>query len=182
MDNNITQTVFDSLEASANEINELAEERDTVEGLIKSGRFSQKALTEELYPKRDALRMKITAKSDEAIRKAQGLVDQYKKDSAKANTLNPDDLTDDIKLLQPGIILNKHDIQSMLERNAQNRTMSQIILRYAKEHDIDTGSAVYIGGQEEAAIARNLESVLYLYRKYLGTSQATEMLHKFFNC
>ena len=54
MDNNIVQTVFDTLEARTDEISKDIAERDKLEEKIKSGRYSPQALKDDIYPKRDA--------------------------------------------------------------------------------------------------------------------------------
>jgi len=68
----------------------------------------------------------------------------------------------------------------MLKRNATNRTMVQIIMRYANEHNIDTGSVYYIAGQEERQTAQNLETILFYYKNWIDKPEAKKMLDKFF--
>lgn len=180
MDNNIVQTVFDTLETRTAEISKDIVERDALEEKIKSGRYSPQALKDDIYPKRDALRRKIESASEGAIQEARNLVAQYREDAAKLNNLDPAELTDDVKLLQSGITLLPRDIQGILERNKGNRTMTQIVLRYAKEHGIETGT-YYIGGQAEEENARNLDGILSYYKKWIDKPQAKDMLYRFFN-
>ncbi len=59
--------------------------------------------------------------------------------------------------------------------------MTQIVLRYAQEHNIDTGGTYYIGGKAEEDTARNLEAAVSYYRKWIDKAQAKHMLYKFFN-
>ena len=181
MDNNIVQTVFDTLEARTDEISKDIAERDRLEEKIKSGRYSPQALKDNFYPKRDALRRKIETASEEAIQEARNLVAQYRADVAEANRLDPSQLTDDVKLLQSGIVLKPADIQGMLKRNEGNRTMLQVILRFAEANGIDTGKTYYIGGQAEENNARNLETILFYYKKWIDKPNAKDMLYKFFN-
>lgn len=180
MDNNIVQTVYSTLETRTDEISKDIAERDKLEEKIKSGRYSPQALKDDIYPKRDALRRKIQDASAGAIQEAKNLVEQYRQDAAKLNNLNPAELTDDVKLLQSGITLLPRDIQGILERNKGNRTMTQIVLRYAKEHDIDTGGTFYIGGQQEEQTARGLDTILLYYKNWIDKPNAKEMLTKFF--
>ena len=181
MDNNITQTVFDTLEARTAEISKDIAERDALEEKIMSGRYTQQALHTDIYPKRNALRRKIADASEAAIQEAKNLVNQYRADVAESNRLDPSQLTDDVKLLQPGIVLNPADIQGMLKRNEGNRTMLQVILRFAEANGIDTGKTYYIGGQAEENNARNLETILFYYKKWIDKPNAKDMLYKFFN-
>lgn len=179
MDNNIVQSVYDSLDASTAQIATKLEEFNRLGEEAKSGRYSQQGL-HEIYEKQDTLRGEIQNDSKTAINTAKSLVAQYRADSAERNNLNPAELTDDVKLLQSGIILRKNDIQGMLKRNASNRTMTQIILRYAEEHGIDTG-VVYNSGDEEEATAKNLEGILYYYGRWIDKPNAKSMLNRFFN-
>lgn len=179
MDTNIVDSVYNALDSSTDELQESIQAMNTLEEKIKSGRYTDKVLKEEIYPKRDALRAKIRDDSARAISNARGLIEQYRADAEKLNNLNPAELTDDIKLLQDGIELRQSDIEGMLERNKENRTMTQIILRYAERHKIETG-VVYTGGQKEKETARNLESILYYYKKWIAEPNAKDMLRQFF--
>lgn len=180
MDNNIVQTVYDSLEAATTEIDKTRSEYAAIEKKIKEGRYSNQTLQKEIYPKRDALRGKIRTDSARAIDSARELVNQYRQDAAKLDNLNPADITDDIKLLQAGIPLLERDVLAILERNQGNRTMTQLALRYAKEHGIDT-KTYYIGGQAEAETANNLDGILSYYAKWIDKDNAHDMLRRFFN-
>ena len=179
MDNNISETVYTTLEARTDEISKTIAERDKLDTKIKSGNYTPQAL-KEMYPKRDELSRKIVSMCDNAIQEAQNHINQYKADAEELNTLNPAELTDDIKLLQPGIKLTPRDIQGMLKRNASNRTMCQVLLRYAKENDLDTGGLMYTGGTQEQETAKALEGILFYYKKWIDKPNAKEMLTKFF--
>lgn len=180
MDNNIVQTVYDSLEAATTEIDKIRSEYAAIDAKIGAGRYSYDTLQKEIYPKRDELRMKIHNESDRAIASAKELVNQYRQDAAKLNNLNPADITDDIKLLQAGIPLLERDVLAILERNQGNRTMTQLVLRYAEEHGIDT-KTYYIGGQAEEETAKSLDDILFYYAKWIDKDNAHDMLRRFFN-
>lgn len=181
MDNNIVQTVYDALEASTDEISKTIAERDRLEEEIRQNRYSSQALKTEIYPKRDELRRNVRNACESAIQEARNLVANYRKDAADLENLDPAQLTDDIKLLSPGIVLLPRDIQGMIERNRDNKTMLQIILRYCKENDIDTGGTYYIGGQQEEETARGLDTIISYYAKWIDKPNARDMLNKFFH-
>ncbi len=105
MDNNIVQTIFNTLEARTDEIGKDIAERDQLEERIQSGRYSPQALKDDIYPKREKLRRKIDNAAEAAIQEARSLISQYRADVAELNNLYPAELTDDIKLLQAGITL-----------------------------------------------------------------------------
>lgn len=180
MDNNIVQTVYNTLESHTEEIGRAVSECETLEEKIKSGRYTPQVLRDEIYPKRDEIRRKITSMCESAIAEAENHISQYRADAAELNNLDPAELTDDVKLLQSGITLLSRDIQGMLKRNSGNRTMTQIILRYAKEHNIETNGTFYIGGQKEEETAKSLDTILFYYKGWIDKPNAKEMLNKFF--
>lgn len=181
MDNNIVQSVFDSLEADTNEINKTRTEYAALEAKIKEGRYSNQTLQKEIYPKRDALKRKIADDSARAIEKAKGLVAQYREDAERLNDLDPSAITDDIKLLTAGVPLLPRDINAILTRNKDNRTMTQLALRYAKEHNIDMKGTYYIGGQQEKETANNLDGIVDYYARWIDKENNLDMLNRFFN-
>lgn len=180
MEKNIVKTVYDSLKKNTEEIRKDVDALNELEKKISSGRYSPKALKEEFYPKRTELKNKIESASAGAIQSAKGMIAQYRKDVEELNCLNPSDLTDDIKLLQAGVPLLSRDIQSMLSRNSSNRTMTQLILRYAKEHEIDTGNTIYIGGDQERETADGLDAIVSRYANWIDKDNAQNILDRFF--
>lgn len=181
MDKNIVKTVYTTLQKRADEIGKAVAEQDKLEEKIKSGRYSRQTLNAEIYPKRDTLRQEIRSSTDNAVKEAKALIEQYRKDADALNDLDPAELTDDIKLLQAGIPLLPRDIQAIIKRNSGNRTMLQLTLRYAEEHNIDTGGTFYVGGQKEKECADTLDGLLYYVAKYLDQPDAKQMIDKFFN-
>lgn len=177
----IVQTVFDSLDASTVEVGNIVADYNAVDEKIKSGRYTIDAINKELYPQRDRLRAQIQDRAAAAADKARAIISQYREETAERNRLNPDELTDDIKLLQPGIILEQRDIEGMLKRNGENRTMTQIILRYAKQNGIELKGTHYNGGQAENDTADALSNIVDYYAKWLDKPNGREMLKKFFS-
>lgn len=175
----ISQQVYDILDADTAGLDELKNELASVENDIRSGRFNIEALNKELYPKKDALNRQLKDESDRAIEHAKKRVDEYRKAAEKENVLDASKITDDIKLLQPGITLLERDIEGILNRNKNNRTMVQIVMRYAKEHDIPVKPA-YQGFLQEENTARQLDTVISYYAKWIDKPNAKEMLDKFF--
>lgn len=177
---NIVETIYNTMDSHIDEIGKAIAERDALEEKIKSNRYTPEVMKSEMYPKRDELRRKVESLCDTAFKDAKDHIAKYRADVADSNRLDPSQLTDDVKLLQPGIKLTPADIQGMIKRNENNRTMLQIILRYAEENDIDTGGTLYVGGQVEEETARNLESILKYFEHWIDKPNAREMLNKFF--
>ena len=180
MDENIIQTVYETLDSRTDEIIGMADAINELDNKIKSGRYSQMTITNELEPKKRELSRLRQDACHNALDEARSLISQFREDNAKVNQLNPAELTDDVKLLQSGIILKPRDIEGMLERNEGNRTMTQIILRYADENKINTDKIYYYGGQEEEKTAKALDSILYYYKNWIDKPNAKRMLDRFF--
>lgn len=181
MDENIIQTVYETLDARTDDIIGMGVACKEIEKKINSGRYSQKTIDNELTPKLNELQDSYEKACINALDEAKSLVSKFREDNARANQLNPAELTDDVKLLQSGIILKPRDIEGMLERNVGNRTMTQVILRYAEENKIALGRTYYTGGQEEEETARSLDNILYYYARWINKPNAKEMLNKFFH-
>ena len=179
----ITNKVYNSLKESTAEIAGKCAEYDRLVEKAKSGRYSQEALTKEIYPKRDALKREIADDSARALEKATALVRDYQEEMRRADNLNPADITDDVKLFTAGIKLKARDIQGIIERNQGNATMLQIALRYAEENGVDMGSnrPLYIGHSQQIQGGENLIGVINIYGRWINTPRAAEMLDKFFN-
>ena len=180
MDNNIKMTVYGVLKDGTKKISETVSELDKLEEKIRSGRYSSGTLKDEIYPARDRLRARIRDDSAETIRAAKHHIEQYRQDAALLNDLDPSEITDDIKLLQAGISLHPNDIQAILRRNANNRTMLQLTLRYAAEHNIDTNGTFYVGGEAELESAKNLDGIVNIYADRIQQPDAMTLLDKFF--
>lgn len=102
----------------------------------------------------------------------------------KLDTLKPEDITEDIKLLNCGIPLTFRDIEDMANRNKDNRTMLQLITRYSKEHGIKDSlgkDLTYIS--DTGTLKKQVESVQYASEtvlKWLGTPNIHTMYTKIF--
>ena len=139
--NEITQITKDGIKT----IQELSSQMDQLDADIKSGKYSYDHLEKDLRPQLRDLKKQIEDVRMETNKKAQKLCDDYQDELRAEDDLDPMLLTDDVKLLHAGVKLKPRDISAMLKRNADNHTMTQVILRYCKENDIDTGGVNYVG-------------------------------------
>lgn len=181
MDNHIEQTVYDYLVNSMAEIEKTPAKHnlDAVEAEIKNGRYTDKALTDEIYPYREKLRTSVRGMYNEAMDGARKLIAEYRTEAERLNDLNPDDINDDVKLLQTGVDLLPRDIEALLRRNNTNRTMVQLVLRYAKAHNIDT-SSMYVGTADEVKRADTLTTTLKYFEKWIDKPNGRDTLDRFF--
>ena len=177
---NIVQAVYTSLKTSTEEIGKAAAERDALEAKIKENRYTSETLKNEIFPKKDALRAKVRDGISDALAAARGLVREYEGGIESRCSLDPAEITPDLQLLQSGIPMTEKDIKSMLSRNAKNKTMVQLILRFAEAHNISTGGTFFVAADKERETAKNLYSMIDLYSKYLDRPDGLTVLDQFF--
>ena len=175
----LKKDIYNTLTESGAELNKMQKELKETVGKIESGNFSAEYIKNYLEPQRIAKKEQIRAKKAGALHDAKELVRKYQKAEKSKDALNPDDITDDLKLLAPGIILTADDIYAMLDRNEDNATMQQIILRYADAHEIKTGRT-YSGHKGNADAAENLIQVIDTCEKWLTDDRCEDVLTQFF--
>lgn len=119
------------------ELTELDKQEKAIEDKIKSNRYSPKIVQDELKPELTSIRRKREAMREDGVSAVRTRTNEYIAELRKADQLNPDNLTDDIKLLQSGIALSVDDLEMLFDRNAGNSTMQKLITDFAKQHDRD---------------------------------------------
>lgn len=107
----------------------------------------------------------------QTIKAAGDIVDKYIEECQAADAINPDDITDDVKILNLPTTASRNDLISILKRNENNSTMQQLVLRYAEEHGIDLDGLQYTGHSDEieGAIALKGSFQPYFFR-WIGDS------------
>lgn len=126
---------------------------------------------------------KIKNLSDGALNSIEAIYAQMMKAAKEADKLNPDQLNDDMKLLQAGVKLSEKDLADLLERNANNRTMTQMIYKYAD----DNGYNYNLGRYEPATTAAQAQiddmriAVKLYHDHWLNSDKGVEMIGKMFN-
>lgn len=179
---NIIETVYDALKESTKEVQKVVEEKVQLEEKVKAGRYSAETVQNEIKPRIDDLKRKTKSLSEQAIADAAALVSKYRDEIEERYCLDPEELNDDIKLLQAGIPLSVRDVQAILRRNEDNRTMTALALRYAEQHDLKIEHSYTFERELKAArdTADALDQVLIYYPNWIGTDHAFTMLDKFF--
>ena len=119
------------------ELTELDKQEKAIEDKIKSNRYSPKIVQDELKPELTSIKRKREAMRENGVSAVRTRANEYIAELRKADQLNPDNLTDDIKLLQSGIALSVDDLEMLFDRNAGNSTMQKLITDFAKQHDRD---------------------------------------------
>ena len=109
--------------------------------------------------------MKVAELRSEGKMSVESLCSSYERELTEADSIKGSELTDDARLLSLGM-LDKRDLETMLKRNDNNRTMTQLICRYAKKNDIDLG-VQYVGNDD---IITSLKSFPYVTETVLKWS------------
>ena len=175
---NVYNTFKNAVEAMA----EKHAEYEKYQEMEKSGKYTKETIEKEIRPNLREISREISEDGQKAVEDALRLCDDYQKKMYQADALNPEELTDDVKLLNAGITLNAKDINELLARNAGNATMEQIVLRYANEKSIDLGKnpPVFAGHNREIQAAEDLKGTARIYGRWIDKENAQQMLDKFF--
>ena len=173
----IEQTVYDGLKKALAGIAAPLEKIQYLEGEIKSGFYNDVGVR-HMNAQITDLRIQRRRAINEALNAAKAQVNAYREYVEKRGRLDPAQLTDDIKLLQPGIVLTDRDFIGMMERNAGNSTMEQAILRAAKERGIDIG--MNYTEIDEQRRADEMNDVIHYFERWIDNDKAGAMLDKFF--
>ena len=147
--------VVQEVRGSADGINKTESRIAETKRKINSGVFAPEYIKQELQPEVKRLERKVFNDKDAAAARVRKMCDDYIEELRADEELDPAALTDDIKLLQAGVKLTERDLKTLLSRNENNGTMTQILLRYAGEHDIPT-DVHYIGNAPTIKLVNTL--------------------------
>ena len=150
--NNLTEIV----KTGVYDIQQTQKALKRTEEAIASGTYSQEYARDTLHPQAAELRKRVEIITAEVTTKSNKLIEEHAAELRAGDALDPTALTDDVRLLASGIILERRDFLAMLARNEGNATMLQAILRRAKADGIDDLGVHYIGNEEAAKQTESL--------------------------
>ncbi len=119
------------LNFTAAELNELNKK------IKNTRRYTAQHIQGTLIPRRNAVKLRMEERKTGAMNKIRSLCDQQLAELRAANDLNPNDITDDAKLLNVGVTLSTSDLEKIFDRNQGNSTMERLIIDYAKQNSIE---------------------------------------------
>ena len=178
----VVNEVYSGLKEATTEVQKIVAEQNDLEKRVKAGRYSAETVQNEIKPRIDDLKQRILSMKEKTFADAKALVDGYRNEIDEQNNLDPKEINDDIKLLQTGIPLTVRDVEAILKRNENNRTMSQLAIRFAAQHDLKIENSYrFEREQNEAkAVADALDQALTYFPNWIATDKAFDMLDKFF--
>lgn len=173
------ETLTSDLKEGLDKVAALASDLKKVDADISGGTFSEDYVRAVLRPKRAEITKEIERAQDDARKAAQATINKFAKELRDDDALNPAELTDDVRLLEPGISLRKQDILAIIERNANNRTMVQLALRAAEDRGIDLDGIRYTTNESRARHAEALRYVVDVALRW-STEPGKKMFDKLF--
>lgn len=123
----------------------IATEIDKLKSEIGSGKYNPEYIA-ELETKRRVLMKQLEDIDTQVLREVDGLIADVKKNLEAETALNGADIHADAQLLSFG--LNEKELLALLDKHAANPTMTQLILKSAKERGIDL--PVHFVGNDDA--------------------------------
>lgn len=164
------KNLTDTVKAGLEDIKAAREELKRAEQAINSGVYSLEYVTNTLRPQIAELRKRIDKTVGGTEKKAVAVIQEYADEVRAGDALDSANLTDDVKLLSPGIILKERDLAAMLKRNEGNTTMTQIILRYAEQNGFEDLGVRYSGNRSLAEQIESMEHTVELVIRRAGES------------
>ena len=160
---------FSEYQKKAQEYEKLKKERD-------SGNYTAQYINSELVPEMGKKREELRKLQEEVKKEVRTITEDMKKSISDKERLNPEELTEDVKLLQGGLSLKERDIEGILERNSDNRTMIQLALRYAEEHGLKVNT-LYVSGTEEVRQCDSIALAIDTVVKWYDTESAYRRIY-----
>lgn len=120
-------------------ITDLTTKRNTLDKMIKSGNFAGQKL-HELNKEFTATRVEISDERKHQLDKVKAMCSEFAEVLRQEDDIDPKDVDQvDLELLKNIDLLTDRDLKAMLDRNSDNRTMLQMILRVSKQHGRSLG-------------------------------------------
>lgn len=170
---NLHKAVKDGVSRIVKARNELAKTMEE----MKNDMYSREYIENTLEPRRREAVRKIEQESDKAKEAAYALLDEYIIQLEDEDALNGADINDDLKLLTCGMKLSKKDLLDMVKRNENNRTMTQMIIRYAEDNGVDIG-IVYRGNKGLIETVKQLKANVDYAIKWTEYPKVNDMVER----
>ena len=181
MEREIVEKVKDCLLSAAGEIRQKKAIISERQEELSSGRFNENHIRNVIFPEIRLLKSEIEKTQNDAVKAATAILDDYEKQLDDLDALNPSDINEDAKLFDVGVTLTEKDLRSILDRNQDNRTMTILALRYAKENGIDMGVS-YVGSARERHEVANMKTIIWNYgERWISRDNVEDMIDRLFS-
>ena len=160
-------------------VGKLRNRQRELDGLVEKSKdfrkYSQDYIRGTVKPDIHKINEEIDSLRTEGVEVITVMCEEYKKQLLSEDALKGAEITEDAKLFSSGITLTKEDLDAMLERNKGNRTMVQLVCRFAEEHDIQL-NARYVGNTETISLISALPKTTEVILKHNGDKMVYENL------
>lgn len=148
-----------------------------LEAKRKNTKYSDKYKREKIEPELRRLKTLFAEADGECEKSVAALCDEYRKQLIDEDTARPEELTSDINLLNASALrLNRHDLEAMLSRNSENRTMTRAILQYAERNKIDLDGLKYVGNDDNIKLIDSVPYSCQVAVKHYGVDNVYDRL------
>lgn len=128
------ENITRQIQSGINTIADLTKEKNQLDKMIKSGNYAGQKLR-EMTEERTNVSMRLSREREEQMRIVKAMCAEFVEELRREDDLNPKDLVpEDLELLKHVSILTDRDLEAMIDRNSNNRTMTQLILRTLREN------------------------------------------------
>lgn len=177
---NIAQDVYSTLLTATDEIKPMREKMAALQKDNDSGRYAQPVI-EANKAEMAKLARDIDETAARTMTTVRECIDKHREAVLALDDVRGEEMTPDAALLNCGVELTSRDVVKMLDRNRDNSTMLQLILRYAKAHGIDTQGYIYRDHSQEAKEMEGFYGTANMYiDHWFNTDRNYTMLNKFF--
>lgn len=178
--NNVYMQLLDETAKMQKLVKELEQLRESLEDPRYTNEYKSEKLSEkltEIKKEREAMKSRLAPLFDKEL---SSIESRY--------SLNPGDLTDDLKLLEMGIVTER-ELETIIERNAGNYTMMQAIEKFVNDYNKVNPSNAYRVSVPHYATSRHQEtnavegvrSITENYlNKYIDGADPVRILDRFF--
>lgn len=142
----LTKAINDTI----TELKDVDADIQVLEKRRNSGNYTSKHIAEVIDPVLQKLKQKLDDTKNTGLANVNRICQEYTQELEDEDALDGSKLTPDVNLLNTGVRMGKKDLDAMLKRNQGNKTMEQIILRYADDHRIQM-DVVYKGNADTIA-------------------------------
>ena len=127
--------ITQQIKAGINAIADLTKEKNQLDKMIKSGNYAGEKL-HELNEEFTKVKMDINREKEERERTVTQMCAEFAEALRSEDDLHPSDIvSSDLELLKHMNLLTDRDLKAMIDRNKNNRTMTQLIIRKCRQHD-----------------------------------------------
>lgn len=160
-----------------NEYNAMQTEYNKLDQDKKSGEYTAEYIAKNITPKQFELKRGMEKIQSKAYSDVKTLTDEMRMYLRGLDVLDPEELTDDVKILNSGVRLTRNDIQGIIDKNSENRTMIQLALRYANDNGIEGINTRYNPAESQMQTFESIHNVADVVIKWFDSPKGYNSMY-----